>query len=633
MVWRENMVALVFGLMLLLPAVYPTASFDDCLNAINSMSPSIKSAQSSLDTLNSKLADADKYGITSMAYSSAASSTQSLLTKARAAEHSASAEFAGAEYDACVNDATSAQGYAAQAKSTADTATNTLHSALTAPLNYEISADQTSFQLADGTSTTVLIRLASRDNRKLDCGYQTSQTPLQELGIIPPSGTQSFPATVQAPPSGNGTMQFLVYVSCSVGSYMSGERQTAIEVQYKPDPVRLAINQANKSIASAQTWIDMASGVISNASVIGMDTRNEIAAVATSKGLLQNARDYLQSAQTYISASDEGAKSDADKASEYANRAGEKARSAYESLNSNIETCNEAYRQIPSAQAEISDADAIYAKLASVVRSLPGEMNAGAATQDVEAQRQKLDRAKNENSQAKTQLSAGYCEQSVNSGIAARNDAADASNQLSRVAERMKDTIVSALEASSLQAENAVGKARNATAAAGGTFLADSAKTIYAQQQLTDAQAALLGAQGAVATAKQATSLSDFLDKSADAFGKLQNVSDIAGTSLQMAGSARNDAYMKYGLAIAVVIAAAGVGFMFWKRRAKREKRPSQRGKLGQLIKEGKFEEAARICDSKGDYKQAAEYYAKGGKFEKAKEAYKKAGKKPGKKR
>jgi len=278
---------------------------------------------------------------------------------------------------------------------------------LTAPLNYEITADQPSLKLADGTSTTVLIRLASQDNRKLDCSYLTSQAPLQQLGTIPPAGTQSFQATVQAPASGNGTMPFLVDVSCSVDNYASGTRQTTIPVQYQLDPVRLAISLANQSIGSAQLWIDMANGVVSNASDIGMDTRDEIAAVATSKGLLLNARNYLQSAQAYVSASSEEAKSNADKANEYASQAEEKARSAYESLNSNIETCKEAYRQMLSAQVEISDADGIYTKLASVVQSLPQELNASAAAQDVETQRQKLDSAKNENSQAKTQLSAG----------------------------------------------------------------------------------------------------------------------------------------------------------------------------------------------------------------------------------
>ena len=631
--WQAKMVVFAFGLMLLLPVVYSAATFDDCLNAINTMSPPIKAAQSSVDALNSKLADANKYGIISTYYSSAATSAQSLLTKAKAAEHSASADFAGAEYDTCINDATSAQNYANQAKSTADSATSALNSMLIAPPNYEITADQPSLKLADGTSTTVLIRLASTDNRKLDCSYMTSQAPLQQLGIIPPSGTQSFQAAVQAPASGNGTMPFLVDVSCSVGSYVSGARQTTIQVQYQPDPVRLAISLANQSIGSAQLWIDMAGDVVSNASDIGMDTREEIAAVATSRGLLQNARNYLQSAQAYVSASSEEAKADADKANDYANQAGEKARGAYESLNSNIETCKEAYRQMLSAQAEITEADGIYTKLALVVQSLPPEMNADAAAQDVETQRQKLDKAKNENSQAKAQLSAGYCEQSVDSGISARNDAADANNQLGRVAERMKGTIVDALDATSLQTEGKVKAAKSAIAGAGGTFLADSAKTIYAQQQLTDAQAALLGAQGAVATAKQATSLSDFLGKSADAFGQLQNVDDIAESSLQMAESARNDAYVKYGIAIAVVIAAAGVGFLFWKKKAKREKGKSPGGRLGQLINEGKFEEAARICDSKGDFNQAAEYYAKGGKFEKAKEAYKKAGKKPRRRR
>jgi len=624
---RHANIAVFAVLMMLLPTAF-SATYDDCLNAINAMSPPIKDAQSRLDFLNSILKDANMYGISSPTHSSAATSAQSLLTKARAAEHSASADFAGAEYDACVNDASSAKSYASQAGTIADSSAILLNSMLTAPLNYEITTDQSILKMADGSSTTVLIRLASRDNRKLDCDYLTSQMPLQQLGIIPPSGMQNFQTTIQAPPSGNGTMPFLVDVSCSVGSYMSSSRQTTIQVQYQPDPVRLAINQANKSIVNAQTWIDMASDVISNASDIGMDTRDEIAAVATSKGLLQNARNYLQSAQTYISASDEEAKADAEKANEYADQAGEKASSAYEKLNSNIETCKEAFRQMVSAQAEISDADAIYTKLALVVQSLPPEMKADAAAQDVEAQRQKIDKAKNDNSQAKTQLSAGYCEQSVDSAISARNDAAEANNQLSRVAERMKNTIVDALEVASLQAESSVEAAKSATAGAGGTFLADSAKTIYAQQQLTEAQAALLGAQGAVATAKQVTSLSDFLDKSADAFGQLGKVENMAASSRQMADSARMDAYVKYGIAVAVVIAAAGVGFLFWKKRAKREKSKAPAGKLGQLIKEGKYEEAAELCASRKDYKQAAEHYAKVGRFGKATELYKKRGKK-----
>ncbi|HIH30411.1 TPA: hypothetical protein HA243_03355 [Candidatus Micrarchaeota archaeon] len=110
--WQAKMAVFAFGLMLLLPAAYPAATYDDCLNAITTMSPAIKGAQSSMDALNSKLADANKYGISSPYYSSAATSAQSLLTKAKAAEHSASADFAGAEYDTCINDATSAQNSA-----------------------------------------------------------------------------------------------------------------------------------------------------------------------------------------------------------------------------------------------------------------------------------------------------------------------------------------------------------------------------------------------------------------------------------------------------------------------------------------------------------------------------------------
>ncbi|MCX6771568.1 MAG: hypothetical protein NTX79_05935 [Candidatus Micrarchaeota archaeon] len=600
---HANMIAFAV-VMMLLPTVYASATYMDALNAINSASPVIKGAQSSVDALSSKLTDANRYGISSSSYSASLNSAQSLLQQARSADFSASNEFASAQYDSVVNDETSAQNYAAQAKSTADTATNALTSILNAPLSFDVTPDQTSLQMADGDSMLVMVRLASTDNRKLDCGYLTSQTPLQQLGVIPPSGMQTFQVAVQAPASGNGTMQFIVSVECTVGSYMTGDRSASISVSYQPDPVKLAINQANQSIGSAQSWIGMADRIISNATDIGMDTRDEIAAVATSKGLLESAKDYLQLAQAdQVSNSAEQAKSDADKANGYAKQAEDKARQAYESLNSNIETCQTAYRQMLSAKVEISDADGIYTKLASIVKSLPQEMNAGAAASDVEAQRQKLDGAKNENSQAKTQLSAGYCEQSVNSSMSARNDAADANNQLGRVAERMKDTIVGALDAASLSAQGKVDAAKNAYSSAGATFGANAAKITQAQEQLIGAQSALPSAQQAVQDAKQSTQLSDFLDKSAYALTALQNVGSEADKSAQLANSATNDAYATYAVVIAGAVCALGIGFLFWKR--KRAKK-----------------------DAGDKYRKAAENYAKQGKFDKAAEIYRKLHKK-----
>lgn len=599
---RANIVILVVGLMLFLP-IAQAATFDDALNAINSASPSIKSAQASVDALSSKLTDANRYGIATTSYSASLNSAQSSLQNARNADFSASSEFASAQYDAVVNDETSAQNYANQAKSTADTATNALTTMLNAPISFEITPDQTSLQMADGDSSLVMVRLASLDNRKLDCNYQTTSSPIQEIGTVYPFSSQTFQVNIQAPTSGNGTMQFMVSVECTVGGYMTGDKAAIISVTYRPDPVRLAINQANQSIGSAQGWIDMANGIISNATDIGMDTNDEIAAVATSKGLLENAKSYLQLAQAdQISNSAEQAKSDADRADGYAKQAEDKARQAYESLNSNIETCQTAYRQMLSAQIEISDADDIYTKLASVVRSLPQEMNASAAASDVEAQRQKLDSAKNENSQAKTQLSAGYCGQSVNSSMSARNDAADASNQLGRVAGRMKDTIVGALDAASLAAQSKVDAAKTAYSSAGATFGANAAKTAQAQEQLINAQSALPSAQQAVQAAKQSTDLSDFLDKSAYALTALQNVGSEADKSAQLANSAANDAYATYAVVIAGALCALGIGFLFWKKSAKK--------------------------DAGAKYRKAAENYAKQGKFAKAAEMYKKLHKK-----
>ena len=100
-----------------------------------------------------------------------------------------------------------------------------------------------------------------------------------------------------------------------------------------------------------------------------------------------------------------------------------------------------------------------------------------------------------------------------------------------------------------------------------------------------------------------------------------------AQASVGAATAAKSNILTQIFMAIAAVIAALGIGFLFWKLRKGKTSTPPK-GKLGKLVKEGKLEAAARFCISKRDYKSAAEYYAKAGKFEKAKKAYAKVRKK-----
>jgi|GEM_PF-1622241 len=392
---------------------------------------------------------------------------------------------------------------------------------------------------------------------------------------------------------------------------------------------QLTINLANSGIKSAQAWQERANGIIDNATALGMDTKDQVAMVATANGLIENAQSDILDAESQLRASKYAeAKASAAKALNNSDEAEGKAKEAYESLSSVMQACQAAHDRMLAAQSAISDADAIYTRLAAVVKNLPQEVNAKASAQDIETQRQKLDKAKNGYSKAQNELSAGYCNQSVNSAISAQNDAADASNMLGRVAEKMKDAISTALDAKVKETEKAIEGAKNATSSAGGTYGADTAKVAAAQKQLADAQDNLTRAEATVRLAKSATSLGDFLDKSSQAFSELEAVRITAQSSLGTANSAKAGIFSQYLVWIAAALAACGIGFMFWKLRATRKGSKPQKGKLGRLIKEGKFEEAARICDSKGDYKTAAEYYAKAGKFEKAKETYKKIRKK-----
>ncbi|MEM2138177.1 MAG: hypothetical protein QW568_03760 [Candidatus Anstonellaceae archaeon] len=393
---------------------------------------------------------------------------------------------------------------------------------------------------------------------------------------------------------------------------------------------RLTIDSAKSGIKSAQAWLEKANGIIRNATALGMDTKDQVAMVATANGLIENAQGNILDANDELDRSEYAqAKTDAARALNNSYEAEGKAKQAYESLSSVMQACQAAYSGIVAAQSAISEADTIYTRLASVAKNLPQGVDVTSSAQDIEIQRQKLDKAKNGYSAAQNELSAGYCDKSVGSALIARNDAANASNMLGRVAERMKDAVSAALDARVQETQKAIESAKNATSSAGSTYGADAAKVAAAQKQLADAQVKLSSAEATVRLAKSATSLGDFLDKSSQAFGELEAVQTGAQSSLGTANAAKSSILVQIFVAIAAIIGALGIGFMFWTlRKGKKESAPPK-GKLGRFIREGKFEDAARLCISKRDYKSAAEYYAKAGKFEKAKEAYKKVRKKP----
>jgi len=395
---------------------------------------------------------------------------------------------------------------------------------------------------------------------------------------------------------------------------------------------KLAIGSADESITSAQMWIDRTNEIIKNATSLGMDTNDQTAKVATADGLLGNSQLYLQNARSeFYSGSYVQAKTYAAISQNNSEEAEAKAKAAYESLASIMQICQTAHEQVLVAQSEISDADKTYARLAEVVKNLPDGVDGSTSAQDIETQRQKLDKAKNEYSDAQYKISAGYCTQAVDAAIGARNDAADAKNLLGRVAERMKDGIVSALYATAQQAENGVEGAQSAISDAASTFGADAEKVVIAQKQLIDAQASLQKAKTNAAAAKYETNLGIFLDKAAQAFDGLRSVKSAAQESTYTANSAKGDAYNKFCVGSAAAIGAGGIGFMFWKQR-KKGKKGVRNEKIDALAREGKFEEAARRHAARHEYKEAAELYAKGGMFDKASQIYRKLHKKAGKK-
>lgn len=103
-----------------------------------------------------------------------------------------------------------------------------------------------------------------------------------------------------------------------------GERQVEGQAQ-------LAINSASAGMKSAQAWIGRANGIVSNATALGMDTKDQVAKVATARGLLENSQSYLQDANDQYRSKDYAqAKTSAAKAQNNSDEAEGKAKEKFE---------------------------------------------------------------------------------------------------------------------------------------------------------------------------------------------------------------------------------------------------------------------------------------------------------------
>ena len=82
---------------------------------------------------------------------------------------------------------------------------------------------------------------------------------------------------------------------------------------------------------SAQAWIGRANGIVSNATALGMDTKDQVAKVATARGLLENSQSYLQDANDQYRSKDYAqAKTSAAKAQNNSDEAEGKAKEKFE---------------------------------------------------------------------------------------------------------------------------------------------------------------------------------------------------------------------------------------------------------------------------------------------------------------
>jgi len=343
------------------------------------------------------------------------------------------------------------------------------------------------------------------------------------------------------------------------------------------------IDQANTAISAAEAEIERADSVAVEQKISTV-LANTI--LETAKGDVADANSFVTNASISLGAGNcETAKTNANEAITRAQKAEQTAEQAAENFQSESFKEQIISSELNNAQTEISKAEQTYQKLTTVVRGMRKYSDVVTTLTEIDAQKTKLDSAKDYYSDAENRSSAGYSDEALSNAVLARDTAASARNKLDRIVENMKYSILDDLDKSLADAKATINNADQTIQNATNTFGSTPEKITEAQNAIRDAKAQLEIAKTTITAAKAASSLSDLLDSSASAFELMAVVGEKIQQAVDSANSANTDATVKTVGGLAVAVAAGGGGFLYLKRKKKKKGKP---GKNEEVAKESK---------------------------------------------
>ena len=334
------------------------------------------------------------------------------------------------------------------------------------------------------------------------------------------------------------------------------------------------INTAFTAIDTAKSMAKKADDIISNATLLGLDTIDAQTNVKSARAKLESAQTYYTESQTaFDQCNFDLAKEKATFASTYAKDVEDLANKAYSSLSTALSIGGEASKAILSAGSEISQTDEVLTKMNYIIRGVEKwNVDLGEAKIIASTGQSNIDQAKDLLAQARNRFQAGKYTEAATTAIQARDKAAEPTNRLGRIVDSMSIKTQDALEKAYSDANTKITSAESAVKDAQNTYAATQSEIIAAQNDLATAKSQLANASTAINEIKSATDLTSFVTKASLAFSALDDVNNKVNSAIAHANAAKMGLVTTVVLPAAGAAAAVGGGFLYWRRLKKKPK-------------------------------------------------------------
>lgn len=331
------------------------------------------------------------------------------------------------------------------------------------------------------------------------------------------------------------------------------------------------ISDAVSAIDTARKEINKTESLINNATIIGMDTVQAEASIATARAKLESAEDYLRDANTEFDSDNYDLTiSKANTAKIYAQEAESITSDAYTSLWAVYAVKREAASALVAADAAVSQMSEINTKMDYILRNMEKYGVDVTSTSDVlDETKTSIDSAEDSLSDAKNKLNAGYNSEAVSIAIASKSQADSAYNRLDTLASTLSFSIEDALEEAYNEIKSKLESAKGNVKGAEETYGADPDIIIAAQKDISDAETGLNDAKSKMDLVTSSESITTLVQNSETAFSALEDAELKISSANDKANAAKAGLVTIIGAGLAVAAAAGGGGFLYRRRKKK----------------------------------------------------------------